>query len=416
MNCLYLTFQGMGEDAKLRTQYESRKAVAGNLWDEQWNLMFTNNLTDHMSFETSYQELISHISKSMGIRLTKDHYDRNSNRYINNLGNNTSISLHHNNIEMHEYEHKSKYKIESLSKSELRSISNFQHIIHHSHIPKRSSNTLNISTWNIRHFGKKRRKKLAIYLIAEIIKKFDLIVISELRKDLRDLEHVRKILGPSWKYLHSDYGSGVGGNDERTCLLYDENAVIFNGLAAEVDSPRKKNVDGEYVSQIDWYRKPYVASFKAKSFKFSILVAQIAWQNQSSSRMKALTILSDWIDKRHKDRSSANEDIFLIGNYNIPNTDSDLFKAITSKGIKIPTAHLCNVFGSNLSNGKRYDQILHYPSNIESFTDIAGVLDFDRGGECLRECFPSNSMTKIEFTYQLSDHLPIWLQVNLSIK
>jgi hypothetical protein len=41
--------------------------------------------------------------------------------------------------------------------------------------------TINIATWNIREFGKKKRSIAAIHYIAEILGQFDLIGLVELR-------------------------------------------------------------------------------------------------------------------------------------------------------------------------------------------------------------------------------------------
>ena len=50
--------------------------------------------------------------------------------------------------------------------------------------------TVNVATWNIREFGKKRRSEAAVYYIAEILNQFDLIAITEVRDDLTDLYRV----------------------------------------------------------------------------------------------------------------------------------------------------------------------------------------------------------------------------------
>jgi hypothetical protein len=100
--------------------------------------------------------------------------------------------------------------------------------------------TLNIATWNIREFGKKRRTEPAIHYIAEILGQFDLVGIVELRDDLTDLGRVLPILGPYWRAVYSDMIPDAGGNRERVAYLYDTRQVTFNGLAAEASPPRIK--------------------------------------------------------------------------------------------------------------------------------------------------------------------------------
>ncbi|OGG57229.1 MAG: hypothetical protein A3F84_21745 [Candidatus Handelsmanbacteria bacterium RIFCSPLOWO2_12_FULL_64_10] len=116
--------------------------------------------------------------------------------------------------------------------------------------------TLNIATWNIREFGKKRRTEAAIHYIAEILGQFDLISLVELRDDLTDLGRVLPILGPYWRAVYSDMIPDSGGNRERIAFLYDKRAVTFTGLAAEANPPRTKKGE-EYLSDISWWRSPY---------------------------------------------------------------------------------------------------------------------------------------------------------------
>ena len=98
--------------------------------------------------------------------------------------------------------------------------------------PSRLDETLNVATWNVREFGRKRRKKAAIHLIAEIMGQFDLIALTELRDDISDLVRVLEILGPYWKVVYSDFNSDMAGNRERIAYVYDKRAVTFTGLAA----------------------------------------------------------------------------------------------------------------------------------------------------------------------------------------
>jgi hypothetical protein len=124
--------------------------------------------------------------------------------------------------------------------------------------------TLNVATWNIREFGKKRRLDASVHYVAEVLGMFDLISIVELRDNLSDLKRVLDILGPYWKAVFSDFNTDAGGNRERIAYVYDERAVRFTGLAAEADPPRKKakNDAGEweYRPQITWWRSPFMAS------------------------------------------------------------------------------------------------------------------------------------------------------------
>lgn len=278
--------------------------------------------------------------------------------------------------------------------------------------------TLNLATWNIREFGKTPREEAAVHLIAEIIGQFDVVAVTEVRDNVADLERVLRILGPYWRVVFSDFNSDRAGNRERIAFVYDKRAVAFTGLASEADAARKKMkviVDGqevwEYRSLITWWRSPYMASFRAGDFDFILIAAHIRWDSKGGekSRIRALKLLANWLDKRRKDEDVIDQDIIVMGDFNIPAVGDDLYEAITSKGLRMP-ASLLGAPGSNLAQNKRYDQILHYPSYTNSFTDEGGVLDFYQDDH--QSLFPGITMTKERFTYQLSDHLPIWVQLD----
>lgn len=272
--------------------------------------------------------------------------------------------------------------------------------------------TINLATWNIREFGEKRRSKAAIHYIAEILHQFDLIAITELRVRLTDLQRVMQILGPYWRVVYSDFIMDAGGNRERIAYLYDQRAVTFTGLAAEADAPRKK-IDGEYLPKISWWRSPYIASFRAGGFDFILLTAHIRWGSGAAARVAPLELLAEWVDKLQRRKDVREKDIIVMGDFNIPSirANDPLFAAITSKGLRVPTS-LLGDHGVNLERNKRYDQILHYPRFVKSFTDHGGVLDFYAGNH--RKLFPN--LNKRDFTYQLSDHLPLWVQLDVDLE
>src|SRR5712691_8723302 len=248
--------------------------------------------------------------------------------------------------------------------------------------------TLNIATWNIREFGKKERSEAAIHYIAEVLGQFDLISIAELRDNLTDLGRVLEVLGPFWRAIYSDALSDPGGNQERIGFVYDKRAVAFTGFAATANPPRAK-VGEMYLPEFTWWREPYMASFSAGTFDFVLLAA--------------------WIDLKRQEKTRVDKDMIVIGDFNIE-TPAQL-AALTSKGLQIPAKLKAKTYGTNLAKDKSYDQILHYPVYPENFSNQAGVLDFYTGGT--KDLFPG--MEKTAFTFQMSDHLPLWMQVNTDI-
>lgn len=272
--------------------------------------------------------------------------------------------------------------------------------------------TLNLATWNIRHFGQKLRKEASLHYIAEILGQFDIIAVTELNENLSDLGKVLQFLGPYWRAVYSDAVPDRGGNGERMAYVFDKRAVSFTGLAAEADASRRKQKSGEWIPQSSWWRSPYIASFKSGNFDFVLITAHIRWGKKASERLKPLELLAGWIEERRKNKFTTDKDILLLGDFNIPKVDDQFFKAITGKGLKIPDP-MRGLHGTNLGKKKRYDQILHYPVPNGNLIEQAGVLDFFTGGVAgIEKLFPGENLTKTKFTYQLSDHLPLWVQLN----
>jgi endonuclease/exonuclease/phosphatase family metal-dependent hydrolase len=271
--------------------------------------------------------------------------------------------------------------------------------------------TINIATWNVRDFGKSERSDASIHYIAEIINQFDLVALVELRDNLHDLNRVMDVLGGYWRVIFSDHVMDHGGNRERFAYLYDKRAVVPTGLAAEVDGPRDKNKKtGEYESRIGWWRKPYMVSFRAGSFDFTLIVVHIRWGKCNKDRIQPLTQLAEWIHRRRNEKHVFDRDIIVMGDFNIPKNGDKLYKAVTKKGLKMPDS-LLGLSGSNLKQDKHYDQILHVPLHKSIVSDEGGILDFYDGS--FKPLYPGSKLTEKKFTYELSDHLPLWIQLNV---
>lgn len=270
--------------------------------------------------------------------------------------------------------------------------------------------TLNLASWNIREFGKVNRRPESLHFIAEIIGQFDLVCIVELRDNLEDFKTVLSYLGPTWKAIFSDYDLDAGGNRERLAYVYDERAARFTGLASEAGEPRKK-VGTEYVPELSFWRSPFLASFQSGDFDFILLSVHVRWGDSEAKRQAELQILADWVDKRVREKHGWDKDIILMGDFNIPSLTSPLYKAISSKGLEMVRPIAKQGLGSNLEKDKRYDQILHYPTFTTCVTDAGGVLDFFVDTASIKKLYVKDPPNKLDFTYQMSDHLPIWVQL-----
>lgn len=185
-----------------------------------------------------------------------------------------------------------------------------------------------------------------------------MIGVTELRDDLRDLRRVLDVLGPYWSAVYSDAMLDAGGNRERIGYIFDKRQVAFNGLASAAFGARKKK-GTEYIPEVNWWRAPFMASFKSGNFDFVVLTTHVRWGDSEAGRKPEIQAIADWVDGKagliKKGRKSWDEpDIFVMGDFNTPSRESDLFAALASKGLQIPTALRKDEFGTNLARDKRY--------------------------------------------------------------
>ncbi len=247
------------------------------------------------------------------------------------------------------------------------------------------------------------------------------MALVELRDNLADLGKVLPILGPSWDVIYSDWMGDNGGNDERTAFLFDRRAVTFNGLAAEVDAPRLKT-ETEYLATQSFWRAPYMCSFRTGNFDFIAIATHTRWGDKIEGRRAELQLLADWIKTRFASNYVEDHDLIVMGDFNVPKIGDALFNALTSGGLQIPDSlrelkvGKRVVKGSNLKKDARYDQILHLPTVAKRFSNHGGTLDFSGNQAFIDTLFPGDELTPEKFTYQLSDHFPVWVQLKTDIE
>lgn len=302
-------------------------------------------------------------------------------------------------------------------------------------IPARTTtDTLLLATWNIREFDSGKygwRGDEAYYYIAEIISRFDLIAVQEVREGLYSLQRLRALLGPWWDFLVTDVTLGKAGNAERMAYLYDRRKVVFSGLAAELVLPRAANAQTEPVQLA---RSPYLAGFRAGWAEITLATVHIYYGQNIAIDPQRLREIGDLAATlaRHATKfsaapqpapglPSAPSNLVMLGDFNIFNREDVTMQAITQAGFVVPPA-LQSVPGSNVARNKHYDQIAWYRglSRLQP-TGRAGVFDFFEHvyrieDEPLhaeeRTTAPGRSF-KDWRTYRMSDHLPMWLEFDL---
>ena len=73
--------------------------------------------------------------------------------------------------------------------------------------------------------------------IGEILRRFDVIALQEVKGDLRALRDLLRWLGDDWAFLMTDITLGAAGNGERMAFLFDTQRLKPSGLACELVIP-----------------------------------------------------------------------------------------------------------------------------------------------------------------------------------
>jgi len=302
-------------------------------------------------------------------------------------------------------------------------------------IPTRTAtNTLLLATWNIREFDSGKygyRNDEPYYYIAEILCRFDLIAIQEVRDGLYPLQRLRRLLGDDWDFLVTDVTLGTSGNSERMAYLFDRRKVNFTGLAAELVLPKEKNAKEEPVQLA---RSPYVAGFRAGWAYLTLATVHLYYGKGVAvdpRRLAEITAFSKTIAKNAAKLSGAPQyepgapalpdNLIMLGDFNIFNRKDVTMEAITKAGFVVPE-ELNAIPGSNVAKDKHYDQIAYYKHLARlKPTGQAGVFDFfehvyrleDEAVYASERAEKPGRSFKDWRTYRMSDHLPMWVELGI---
>ncbi len=297
---------------------------------------------------------------------------------------------------------------------------------------KTAEKALLLATWNIRQFTDNRQKESYMY-IAEILSRFDLIAIQEVKDKMKGLEEVKSILGKNWAYIATDVTEGKSGNGERIAFLYDTNKVTFKGIAGEIVLPS----DNELIQGMQFARTPFCATFQAGWFKFYLTTVHIFYgkgkDEDNIRRQKEIKAIGTFLADRAKREEAS---YIVLGDFNIPGVGDDYMNALESTGFTIPDPikkHPTN-FGKEV---KHYDQIafklnleegikildddvksgafnfvksIYKESDYEEYIDVMPLNDdgVRRTGDAAKKYFKQYYRIN-----EISDHKPLWMELKV---
>lgn len=216
-------------------------------------------------------------------------------------------------------------------------------------VKDRRPNSLIVGSWNIRAFDNGvPRLDESFHYIAEIISAFDICAIQEVKTSLAPLKRLVRLLGPNWDYFVTDVSDHEGGNAERMAFVYNTNKVIFRNLIGEIVVNRKALGSGGQIA-----RSPFFAAFQAGWFRFTLVSSHIIFGKTTAAglalRAQEVSAIAKAVTKRAK---SEDQVYVFLGDMNIDSLEGPVMGALRESKLEVPKFP-----ASNLKGDKFYDQI-----------------------------------------------------------
>lgn len=296
--------------------------------------------------------------------------------------------------------------------------------------PKRStSRNVLIGTWNIKAFASltddkwtaasddsPKRDLRALWAITEIVSRFDVIAVQEIKGDLRALRTMMKTLGTGWNFVITDVTRGTAGNAERLGFVFDTTRVAMSGLAGELVVPEdRRSVIPSGALQRQFARTPYAVSFRAGRETFTLVTLHVDYGSSSAGRLPELRGIAEWLDNWAGEINGYGQNLIALGDFNIDRHNDDLWKAFTSTGLSVP-ADLNAVRRSIFATAadpmleKFYDQMAWFEAGGRRKLNMefaaAGGFDF------VPFIYTELGMPKAQLQHRISDHYPLWAEFN----
>lgn len=258
----------------------------------------------------------------------------------------------------------------------------------------RQGNTIHIASFDIQAFGPaKFGKPLAIKVIVDLLRKFDVVALQGVRSDRDDqLPRLVELLNATGRHFDFVIGprQGQEGAEEQFAILFDAASVaVDRTTVCTVTDPGHRLTFA-----------PLLASFQVRgpkddeAFTFTLVDVNVAPERRDTE-LSALadvcrTVRRDGIEGRVED------DVILLGNFNADDQHLGMLGDLpdtTTAISSVPT----------LTRGTRMcDNILFNRRATVEFTGRAGVVD-------LMHDFNISMSQALE----VSDHLPIWAEFSV---
>lgn len=250
---------------------------------------------------------------------------------------------------------------------------------------------IRIASFNIQAFGEKKLSHPPVVgVLVEIVRRFDLVAVQEIRSQQQTLlpRFVAAInsTGADYDYV---IGPRLGRSDSK-----EQYAYIFNRQTIEVD---RDSIYTVYDPDDLLHREPLVAGFRARgappdaAFTFTLVNVH----TDPDEVRTEINVLDD-VYRAVRDDGRGEDDVILLGDLNANDRQFDDLSRLA--GI----TWVISGYPTMVRGNAQYDNLLFDRRATTEFTGGGGVMDF------LREF----NLTSDE-ALNVSDHFPVWAEFSV---
>ncbi|MCA9247279.1 MAG: endonuclease/exonuclease/phosphatase family protein [Planctomycetales bacterium] len=250
----------------------------------------------------------------------------------------------------------------------------------------RQANVVRIASFNIQVFGQsKLAKPQAMEVIADVIRRFDIVAIQEIRSRQQDvMPRLVNLINSQGRYYDFVISEPLGRTNST-----EQYAFIFDAQSVEVDSNCIYTINDPDDLM---HRPPFVAAFRVRgpppeqAFTFKLINVH----TDPDETDLELNVLDDVFNVVRND-GRGEDDVILLGDLNVD--DRHLGELGRLPGLRPLLAGVA----TNTRGTKQYDNLVIDARATTEYLSVAGVFDI------LRQ-YNLNEEQALE----VSDHLPIW--------
>jgi len=293
--------------------------------------------------------------------------------------------------------------------------------------PKRPGQNLLIGTWNVRAFDRLTPKWRSVtgdspirdlsnlLCIAEVVRRFDVVAVQEVRRSAQAFLAMLEVLGEGWAFLVTDVTRGRLGNYERLAFVFDRQRVRPSGLACELVVAAEDAGIPEATLRGQFARTPYAVSFASDPGVFTLVTLHVIYGQGPQDRVAELQQIAGWLAGWATEGDPWGANLIALGDFNIDRQHDPLYQAFTSTGLRPPAGlnHVPRTVFDDPDPAAPPDH-RHFYDQIAWFADAPGVpaltLQYVNAGMFNFADGLIPAASTVQLSWRISDHFPLWVE------